>query len=36
MKSCFDMKLEWSADDQYADFVCAAGAVFSNADSEMP
>ena len=28
VKKCFDINLEWSSDEQYADFVCAIGAVF--------
>ncbi len=28
VKRCFDIDLEWSSDEQYADFVCAVGAVF--------
>ncbi len=28
VKRCFDIELEWSSDEQYADFVCAVGAVF--------
>ncbi len=28
VNKCFDIELEWSSDEQYADFVCAVGAVF--------
>jgi predicted metal-binding protein len=28
VKRCFQMDLDWSTDGQYADFVCAVGAVF--------
>lgn len=28
VKKCFNINLEWSSDEQYADFVCAVGAVF--------
>ena len=28
VKKCFNIDLEWSSNEQYADFVCAIGAVF--------
>ncbi len=32
VKKCFDIELEWSSDERYADFVCAVGAVFYKDD----